>query len=80
MTFIGNPDDAWVSGDLNQKRLVQKLVFRRPFAIEPANVIGTADLSLPLKLLKENISGKKQFGGAAGIELMRLFCDFSFLV
>jgi hypothetical protein len=68
MKFIGNPHDVWVSGDLSQKRLVQKLVFRRPIVIDPSQAIGTAELSLPFKMLKDISSGKKQFVEAAGIE------------
>jgi len=68
MKFIGNPHDTWVAGDLNQKRLVQKLVFRRPVVIDPAQAIGTADLSLPFKMLKEFSDQKTQLVEAAGIE------------
>jgi site-specific DNA recombinase len=63
MTFIENPHDAWVRGDLKQKKLVQRLVFARPMALHPSQAIGTADLSLPFKLLKENISGKNELVG-----------------
>ena len=63
MKFIENPHDAWVRGNLKQKKLVQRLVFARPIAIHPSQPIGTADLSLPFKMLKENISGKKQLVG-----------------
>jgi len=62
MTFIENPHDAWVRGDLKQKKLVQRLVFTRPIALYPSEPIGTADLSLPFKMLKENIGGKKYLG------------------
>lgn len=63
MKFIGNPYDVWVSGDLNQKRLVQKLVFRSPLVIDPSEAIGTADLSLPFKMLKYISGDKYQLGG-----------------
>ena len=59
MAFIENPHDAWIRGDLKRKKLVQRLVFARPIALHPSQGIGTADLSLPFKMLKENISGKK---------------------
>lgn len=62
MTFIENPHDVWVRGDLKQKKLVQRLVFTRPIITHPSQAIGTADLSLPFKMLKENIDGKKHLG------------------
>jgi hypothetical protein len=62
MTFIENPHDAWVRGDLKQKKLVQRLVFTRPIVIHPSQAIGIADLSLPFKMLKENIGGKTYLG------------------
>ncbi|MCE3238011.1 MAG: site specific recombinase [Gammaproteobacteria bacterium] len=68
MTFIENPHDAWVRGDLKQKKLVQRLVFTRPIALHPSQPIGTADLSLPFKMLSDISSGKKQLVEAAGIE------------
>lgn len=58
MNFIGNSHDVWVSGDLNQKRLVQKLVFRRPLVIDSSQAIGTADLSLPFSMLKDILTRK----------------------
>lgn len=63
MNFMENPQDAWVRGDLRQKRLVQKLVFVRPIAMHPKTGIGTADLSLPFKLLKDISSGKNELVG-----------------
>lgn len=62
MNFTANPHDVWVSGDLRQKRLVQKLVFRRPLVIDPSQVVGTADLSLPFKMLRDIPSGKNKLG------------------
>lgn len=68
MTFIENPHDAWVRCDLKQKKLVQRLVFARPIALHPSQPIGTADLSLPFKMLKDISSGKVDLVEAAGIE------------
>ncbi len=64
MKFIGNPHDIWVSGDLDQKRLVQKLVFRKPFVIDPSQAIGTADLSLPFKMLRDISSDKNELAAS----------------
>lgn len=63
MKFIANPHDAWVSGDLKQEKLVQRLVFTRPIALHPSQPIGTADLSLPFKLLKGVSGGKNELVG-----------------
>jgi len=68
MDFIENPHAMWAKGDLHQKRLVQKLVFMRPIVIDPSRAIGTAELSLPFKLLKDISSGKNKLVEAAGIE------------
>ena len=48
----------WIDGDIEQKKMVQKLVFARPVVIHPDVGVGTADLSLPFRLLKE--SGGKE--------------------
>jgi Site-specific recombinases, DNA invertase Pin homologs len=60
MQFMANPHDAWAKGNLDQKKLVQRLVFARPVVIDPKEGVGTADLSLPFKMLKEISGGKKQ--------------------
>jgi hypothetical protein len=59
---LGAKYTVWISGDLDQKRLVQKLVFRSPLVIDPSQAIGTADLSLPFKMLKDISSGKNELG------------------
>ena len=67
MNFMENPQDAWVRGDLRQKRLVQKLVFVRPIAMHPKTGIGTADLSLPFSMLKDISSGKNELAAGMGL-------------
>lgn len=62
MEFMSNPHAAWANGNLEQKKLVQRLVFARPVMIDLKEGIGTAELSLPFKLLKEVSDGKKQLG------------------
>ncbi len=68
MQFMANPHDAWVDGNLEQKKLVQRLVFARPVTIDPKDGVGAAELSLPFKLLKDISSGKNELVEAAGIE------------
>ncbi len=68
MQFMANPRDAWANGNLEQKKLVQRLVFARPVVIDPKEGVGTADLSLPFKMLKDISSGKNELVEAAGIE------------
>lgn len=68
MQFMENPHDAWARGSLEQKKLVQRLVFARPVVIDPKKGIGTAELSLPFKMLRDISSGKIQLVEAAGIE------------
>ena len=68
MQFVSNPYELWVKGDIKQKQLVQKLVFARPFAIDVKNGIGTAELSLPFRLLQETPSNKTQLVEVRGIE------------
>jgi len=45
MDFMANPYSVWANGDLQQKKLVQRLVFARPVTIDPKKGIETADLS-----------------------------------
>ena len=68
MSFIENPYQVWSSGDLKQKKLVQRLVFVNPIVIHPSHPIGTANLSFPFKMLQDISSGKIRMVEAAGIE------------
>ncbi len=58
ISFIENPYDLWVKGDLKQKKLVQRLVFINPIVIHPSKLIGTANLSFPFKMLRDISDGK----------------------
>ncbi|MEI6092756.1 MAG: recombinase family protein, partial [bacterium] len=68
MEFVSNPYERWVNGDIRQKQLVQKLVFVRPFVIDVKNGIGTAELSLPFRLLQETTTNNTQLVEVPGIE------------
>ena len=67
MSFIENPYQVWSSGDLKQKKLVQRLVFVNPIVIHPSCSIGTANLSFPFKMLQDISSGKIRMVEAAAI-------------
>jgi site-specific DNA recombinase len=73
LNFMENPHGAWDKGDLRKKRLIQKLVFTRPIAIHPKFGIGTANLSLPFKILQYVSGEKNQLVEAAGIEPATIF-------
>ena len=68
MKFISNPYEQWVSGDLNQKKAVCRLVFARPVVMHPNIPVGTAKLSLPFKQLQQSCEGKSQMVEVVGIE------------
>ncbi|HAU1475610.1 TPA: hypothetical protein JBI62_00870 [Legionella pneumophila] len=68
MSFIGNPYVAWADGDLKKKQLVHRLVFVNPIVIHPSEPIGTANLSLPFKMLGDFSEKNCQVVEAAGIE------------
>lgn len=63
MEFMANPHAVWLNGNLEQKKLVQRLVFARPVMFDPKEGIGTADLSLPFKMLKDISGGKNVLVG-----------------
>ncbi len=68
MSFIENPYGAWTDGDLKKKQLVHRLVFVNPIVIHPLEPIGTANLSLPFKMLRDVSEKNCQVVEAAGIE------------
>lgn len=49
MDYIENPIKKWESEDLNDKRLVLKLVFADKIPYDYQNGFGTANYSLPIK-------------------------------
>ena len=58
MAFVSNPHAMWVTGDYKHKQMVQKLDFAKPVVYDPFKGIGTAEISLPFKVL-QYFSGKK---------------------
>ena len=51
--FLENPSYYWTNGDLEQKRLVQSLIFTDMIEYSKKSGFGTANFSLPFKLLRE---------------------------
>ncbi len=49
MGYLCNPCKQWDKGDLNDKRLVLKLVFTDKLPYDLENGFGTANFSLPMK-------------------------------
>ncbi|HAT2138273.1 TPA: hypothetical protein I8027_000671 [Legionella pneumophila] len=58
---------AWADGDLKKKQLVHRLVFVNPIVIHPSEPIGTANLSLPFKMLGDFSEKNCQVVEAAAI-------------
>ena len=68
LDFIGNPAHYWQEGDLNQKRLVQSLVFTDAIEYSKNEGFGTANFSLPFKLLRETNGPNSNLVEVAGVE------------
>ncbi len=68
MKVVSNPYKQWVNGDLNRKRAVCRLVFARPVVMHPNIPLGTANLSLPFKCLRDTNGEKSQMVGHTGFE------------
>ena len=50
--FIKSPYSTWINGDINDQRLVLKLVFARKISYDRENGFGTTEISDGLKLFK----------------------------
>ena len=64
LDFIGNPYEAWESGDLLQKSRIQRLVFIRPLKYSKSKGFGTAEMSLPF-----SISGVSNVSKSSVVEM-----------
>ncbi len=66
--FIGNPQKLWHSDDIDDKRLVLKLVFTQPLAYRRNEGFQTAAISLPFKLSGQFADSKSAMVEDSGIE------------
>jgi len=67
MTFLANPSSYWKHGGLHQKRVVQSLLFTGAIEYSKEKGFGTANFSLPFKLLQEASGTNSNLVEAAGI-------------
>ena len=54
MKFIQNPCNLWVNGDLEEKRMVLKMVFAKRASYCKNKGFGTASMTLPFKVLSDS--------------------------
>ena len=87
MDFIVKPSRYWVEGGLKQKHLVQSLMFMDAIEYSKESGFGTANFSLPFKLLQETSGSNSNLVEAAGIKfkrnlliLLRLSYKYGFIV
>jgi len=66
--FLEEPSYYWTNGDLQQKRLVQSLMFTGLIEYSKESGFGTANLSLPFKMLAMKNKDKRNLVEAGGIE------------
>ena len=68
MDFIEKPSRYWVEGGLRQKHLVQSLLFVDAIEYSKESGFGTANFSLPFRLLKETSGSNSNLVETAGVE------------
>ena len=66
--FLSNPDIFWTDGNLQQKRMVQNLIFRDRLLYDSGKGFGTAELSLPFSILTENYASNNEMVEPRGVE------------
>lgn len=66
--FMGNPSEYWIAGNLQQKRLVQTLMFTSLIEYSKDKGYGIANFSLPFKLLQETSGSNSYLVEMAGIK------------
>jgi len=52
--FLSHADAFWTNGNLQQKRMVQNLIFKDRLLYDSGDGFGTVELSLPFSILTEN--------------------------
>lgn len=68
--FIENPQKLWHSNDLEDRRLLLKLVFTRPLAYQRNEGFQTAAIALPFGLTGQSINGNSVLVELRRVELL----------
>jgi len=68
LAYVKSPYDIWKSGELNDKRLVLRLVFAEPIEYRRGRGYGTAKLSEAVKLFEQLAANNSQAVEMGGIE------------
>ena len=66
--FLGRPHQLWNNGNLEQRRIIQSLMFTGPIEYSVSEGFGTTKFSLPFKLLQLDRQEEPELVEAAGIE------------
>ena len=66
---LERPQDFWQAGNLEQRRIIQSLLFTGPIEYSASDGFGTTNFSLPFKLLQLDQQGKTELVEVARIEL-----------
>ncbi len=66
--FISNPYSLWANGDFENKRLVLKLAFAQQVTFDRETGFGTAQYSLPFKVMKDLSNGNSAMVEPSGVE------------
>ncbi len=62
LEFLSQPHRLWLNGNLEQRRIVQSLLFTDPIEYSSISGFGTTNFSFPFKLLQLEMSGKIKLG------------------
>ncbi len=65
---LERPQDFWEAGNLEQRRIIQSLLFTGPIEYSASDGFGTTNFSLPFKLLQLDQQGKTELVEVVGIE------------
>ena len=68
LDFLSRPDELWDSGNLEQRKIIQSLIFTGPIEYSSSVGFGTTKFSLPFKLLQLDRQGKPDLVEAASIK------------
>lgn len=66
--FLGNPYTYWKNGDLEEKRMVLRLVFAKKLAFNETEGFGTAATSLPFTVFSSLEAKKEAMVDRVGFE------------
>ena len=65
---MSKPSVFWAEGNLEQKRMVQTMLFTSPLEYSKEQGFGTTNFSLPFKLLRDYNSRETNLVEAGGFE------------